>query len=270
MKYNGIYRGTVVQCLNNGFCRINIPGILECNDGDINTIPIAEAARTLGGGGSSCNGTFIYPEVGSIVWCFFEGGNVDRPVYFATSNAKATAWDRVSIPSKVNTNKGNDGMSVDPAGHITKYNKSSIQQSIIIDEQTGMSIGDNIDITVEATADQENMYSQHADSNSSKTGFTSPFAAHIHMDNKRNILMLTAKNQIVLRAPKILIDTTGFERPGYLMIKSDETDNLTDNGVYRILNSQVNIDGGKNDITIQTEGEIHTLKVSPIPTGGSL
>ncbi len=266
MKYYGFYRGIVVQCLNNGFCRIRIPDILECNDGDINTIPIAEAAQTLGGGGDTNSGTFTYPAVDSIVWCFFEGGNIERPVYFATSNAKSAMWDSVSIPTKVNTNKGNDGVSVDPSGHLIKFNKSSIQQSIVLDKQTNEPIGDKIDIEVEATSEQANMYTQHTESSLSPTGFSLPVAASIHLDNKRNQIVMTAKNEIVLHAPKIILDTTGFERPGYMMLKSNEIDNMTDNGYFRILSSKINIDSGVQDIIIQTMGNIWQLKTTGLST----
>ena len=97
MKYFGLYRGEVMQCLNNGFCRIRVPDILEANEGDINTLPIAEQAQPIGGGANTNNGTFTYPDIGSIVWCFFEGGNLERPVYFATSNARSPMYTAYSL-----------------------------------------------------------------------------------------------------------------------------------------------------------------------------
>lgn len=260
MKYYGFYRGIVVQCLNNGFCRIRIPDILEQDEKDINTLPIAECAQTLGGGGNTNNGTFTYPVVGSIVWCFFEGGNLERPVYFAMSNAKSEMWNNVMIPTTKNTNKGNDGISVQPSGHLTRFSRSSIHQQFVLDKAKSVPIGDKIDIKVETTAEQENMYNKSLESSPSPTGFSAPFAAHIQLNNKRNTCVITAKNSIILRAPNIILDSTGFERPGYVLIKSNETDNLTDNGPFRVMTSKVNIDGGENAVVIQSLNDIKLLK----------
>ena len=260
MKYYGFYRGQVVQCLNNGFCRIKIPSILEPIENDINTLPIAEIAQTIGGGGDTNNGRFTYPSVNSIVWCFFEGGNLERPVYFATSNSKSIMWNNVSIPTHENTNKGNDGKSVDPSGVLTQFNKTTIAQQVVLDKQSNEPIGDKIDLAVYCTSDQETMYNQAASTSGSENGLPAMVAAKVHLDNKRNTVTLTAKNTIILHAPNIVIDSTGFENPGYVLIKSDEIDNLTSNGLFRVMTSQVNIDGGTNDVLLQTEGEIHLNK----------
>jgi hypothetical protein len=258
-KYYGFYRGQVLQCLNNGFCRIRIPDILEKHNGDVNTLPLAEPAQSLGGG--ERNGTYMYPELGAIVWCFFEGGNVERPVYFAVSNVKSPQWDDVAIKTHENTNKGNDGETIVPTGVLTKFHKSTITQQTTIDEQTDKILSDHVDITVETTAEQENMYTQAAeDIGTEENGVPASFAACVHLDNEYNSLVLTAKNSIILRAPNIVIDSTGLGQPGYILIKSNETDNLTDNGPYRIMTSKVNIDGGANNIVIQTLGEISLQK----------
>ena len=262
MKYFGFYRGTVMQCLNNGFCRIQVPDILECVNGDVNTLPVAEQAQSIGGGANTNNGTFTYPELGSIVWCFFEGGNLERPVYFASSNPKSPFWDSVSIPTASNTNHGIDGVSEQPAGRLFQYNKSAIAQKVVLDKESGLPIGDSIDIVVYPTAEQENMYNQALANDQDNIKMTAPVAASIHLDNKGNMLTLSAKNTLILRAPKIIIDSTGFEQPGYLMLNSNETDNMTNNGPFRIMESKVNIDGGSNDIVMQTTGNIYQLKVN--------
>lgn len=259
-KYYGFYRGQVAQCLTNGFCRILIPDILEIIRGDVNTLPLAEPAQSIGGGLVE-NGTYMYPEEGSIVWCFFEGGNVERPVYFATSNVKSSIWADVSNTNHVNENKGNDGQTVTPNAMMTKYSKTSIIQKTVIDKETELPVSDNVDITVDTTAEQENMYTQNAEKvNIKELGVPAPFAANIHMDNKDNSIVLTAKNSIIFRAPNIIIDSTGLGQPGYILIKSKEIENLTDSGPFRVMTSQVNIDGGKNDIILQTLGNILLLK----------
>lgn len=263
MKYYGFYRGIVMQCLNNGFCRIMIPGIIEAIDGDINQLPLAEPAQSLGGGGlDSPNGNFMYPDLNSTVWCFFEGGNLDRPVYFATSFMRSNSWAAVSVPTAKNKNKGNGGYTVTPSGSITKYNKSSISQEVILDKQTNLPIGDMIDIKVESTSEQDDMRNQavNGSMNKDEKGFSNPTAACVHLDNKRNTVTISAKNSIVLRAPNIVIDSTGFEIPGYILIQSNETDNNANNGSWKVMSAKVNIDGGTNDIIIQTLGNIWQLK----------
>lgn len=261
MKYYGCYRGEVLQLLNNGFCRIRIPSILEMIDGDVNTLPVAEPAQNLGGGGDTLNGIFTYPDLNSIVWCFFEGGNIERPVYFATSNVRSTQWDNITVPDSNNTNKGNDGITVTPVGHIIKFGKTSMQQQEIVNSDGKKTKGSKIDIKIEATSEQEEMYNTEANNNSEEdSGFLPPVAASIHMDNKRNNMILTAKNSIVLRAPNIIFDTTELEKPGYILLRSNEIDNLTSNGNYRIMASLVNIDGGVLPVVIQTADHISLLE----------
>jgi hypothetical protein len=259
-KYYGFYRGEVVQLLNNGFCRIRIPDILESIDGNINTLPPAEPAQTIGGGANTVNGTFTYPALGSIVWCFFEGGNLERPVYFATSNAKAEKWDSISVATPGNGNEGNDGVTVYSTGHITAFDKTAIRLHTAVDSG-GVVKGNEIDLVVNTTAEQEKMYNNANASMPDSEAIPAPFASAIHMDNIKNILSLTAKDSIIIRAPKILIDTTGFGQPGSIVFISDAIENvLKNNGPYRVIGAKVNIDGGTNDVITQTLGEIFHLK----------
>lgn len=267
-KHYGFYRAEVRQLLNNGFCRLRIPDILEPIDDNVNTLPLAEPAQTIGGGAETLNGTFVYPELGSIVWCFFEGGNLERPVYFATSNVRCPNWGNVSIPTQQNTNEGNDGYTVMPAGQLSRFNKTLIQQKIIRDEQTGIPSGDEIDIKVETTAQQETMYNNALNSGSGGSdSMPTPVAALVHLDNKRNIVSITAKDSIILHAPHIVIDSTGFEKSGTVLIKSHDIENITDNGHYRVFSSHVNIDAAGNNIIIQTRLPGDVQIIDPLTWG---
>lgn len=262
LKYYGFYRAEVRQLLNNGFCRLRIPDILEPIDNDINTLPLAEPAQTIGGGANTMDGTFVYPEIGSIVWCFFEGGNLERPVYFATSNVKCTNWANVSIPFPLVGNMGNDGHEVLPTGQLMRFNKTLIQQKIVRNSETGKPEADEIDIKVESTAEQEDMHVDALNAGAGeKDSMPAAEAALVHLDNIRNIVSITAKDSIVLHAPKIVIDSTGFETPGSIMIKSHDIENITDNGHFRIMSSHINVDSGVNNIVIQTQkpGDIYIL-----------
>ena len=48
------------------------------------TIPDAEQAGPLFGGINSGNGCFSYPNIGAVVWCMFQNGDQNYPVYFAS------------------------------------------------------------------------------------------------------------------------------------------------------------------------------------------
>ena len=81
---HGFYRGTVLQQLEHGLCKIYVYGVYSKNFiNDPNRLPIAEPATPLFGGGDNGNGIFSYPNIGSTVWVFFANGDQNYPVYFA-------------------------------------------------------------------------------------------------------------------------------------------------------------------------------------------
>ena len=87
-QLNGFYRGIVMKHLSNGKCKIWIPSIYPkewSTENNIDLLPSAEQASPLQFGASDGNGIFSYPGVGAIVWCFFERGDQNYPVYFAST-----------------------------------------------------------------------------------------------------------------------------------------------------------------------------------------
>ena len=48
---------------------------------------------SLFGGGGAGNGSYSYPNIGVAVWCFFENGDQNKPVYFALSLGGDVASD---------------------------------------------------------------------------------------------------------------------------------------------------------------------------------
>ena len=133
----GFYRGVVISHLSFGRCKIWIPGVypkewqLEEN-AKINDIygqplkgskyPTANQAAPLSpGGGSGGNGIFSYPAINSSVWCFFENGDENYPIYFAI--------DMNGRNAELNYSSCVD--STDPSGNGNSYfislNKSSIK-----------------------------------------------------------------------------------------------------------------------------------------------
>lgn len=87
-KLNGFYRGIVLKHLSNGFCKIYIPSVYpeEYNSYEkADNLPSAEQAAPLSFGTNNGLGIFSYPNIGSIVWCFFQNGDQNLPVYFAST-----------------------------------------------------------------------------------------------------------------------------------------------------------------------------------------
>jgi len=87
-KLIGFYRGKVLARSKNGkgFLKVFIPGVYpeEFNNLDKATnLPDCEQASPLFGGCNDGNGMFSYPNEGSVVWCFFQNGDPNFPVYFA-------------------------------------------------------------------------------------------------------------------------------------------------------------------------------------------
>lgn len=99
-KLFGFYRGIVLKHLSYGNCKIWIPGVYpeKWNDAsNADKLPTAEQASSLSFGAAKGLGVFTYPNIGSIVWCFFENGNRDLPVYFASTLGGQEAmanWDK--------------------------------------------------------------------------------------------------------------------------------------------------------------------------------
>lgn len=70
----GFYRGLVLKHLRNGMCKIWIPGIYPAELSsyeEADKLPSAEQASPIAFGTNGGNGVFSYPNIGSVVWCFF-------------------------------------------------------------------------------------------------------------------------------------------------------------------------------------------------------
>lgn len=87
-QLTGFYRGIVKKHLDNGFCKIWIPGVYPSswryNDG-IEKLPNAEQANPLFCASENGDGVFTYPKIDTNVWCFFANNDPNFPVYFASS-----------------------------------------------------------------------------------------------------------------------------------------------------------------------------------------
>jgi len=88
MKLNGFYRAVIEDNndpLKQGRVRVRVLGIHSAHreDIDIQMLPWAEYASSLFGSAEGNDGVSSIPKTGSWVWCFFDQGEITRPVYFA-------------------------------------------------------------------------------------------------------------------------------------------------------------------------------------------
>lgn len=92
-RLQGLYKGTVVQHLRSGRCKIFIPGIYpeEWGTTAINKLPPAEQISPMFAGSFGGNGVFSYPSLGSIVACGFWNGDSNLPYYFGAIQSDDTA-----------------------------------------------------------------------------------------------------------------------------------------------------------------------------------
>lgn len=84
----GFYRGVVIKHLSNGCCKLWIPSVHPEEWADFSKadlLPTAEQASSLSFGAANGLGIYTYPNIGSVVWCFFENCDQHLPVYFAAS-----------------------------------------------------------------------------------------------------------------------------------------------------------------------------------------
>ena len=113
----------------------------DLNDGipDAN-LPWAEQAGSMFGGGfgPSKGGISLVPEVGAWVWVFFENGNVNKPIYFASvigDNDRDT--DGTSDVTVIKTKSGHKITITDTDGEEKIEILSKGQNKLLLDDTSG-------------------------------------------------------------------------------------------------------------------------------------
>jgi len=234
-RLTGFYRGKVLARSKNGkgYLKVFIPGVYpeEFNSLENATnLPDCEQAAPLFGGCNNGNGTFSYPNEGSVVWCFFQNGDPNFPVYFASSpgTTKAagqfatceqklpTEGDAVGPKGGAYVHKitcGNSTVMISELGHVTiknhckdtKTNEERIAQ-IEMDETGCIHIYGTKSVMVETEVFKVDA--------SKQMKFSSPY---ITFDTKRN----TARNGSISKSGQngitLLSDTVTMNVPeGYI------------------------------------------------------
>jgi len=107
---------------------------------DITTLPWATPAMGLNVGAGDAFGTFCVPDIGSMVWIFFEMGDVYQPVYFAeaTDGLKGMPTARVSGTTPedyplVRVMRTQNGIQI----KINDYNDTTDHRDIRVDHPSG-------------------------------------------------------------------------------------------------------------------------------------
>ena len=120
-KMNGFWRGQIVKHLPAGRVKVFVPGVYPDEFQDQpDRLPDAELASPLMAGGVGGSGVFSYPDVGSVVWCFFMDDDVNYPVVFAqTLGSRQAQIQYGKAASELKNGKPADA-------HIIKAGKSSV------------------------------------------------------------------------------------------------------------------------------------------------
>ena len=85
-KFPYTYRAKVVRVESGGEVRIKVYGIHDDIPEDV--APIAQPALDIFGAGDG-TGMASVPGIGTDVWVFFDGGEINSPVYFAKATSTA-------------------------------------------------------------------------------------------------------------------------------------------------------------------------------------
>ena len=123
-QFFGNYRGIVKAHGQNGLCKIFFPGIYDSTlENNTNSLPWAEPAQPLFAGGASGNGVFQYPDINSVIWAFFEAGNINRPVFFALTNNNKTNFivgqNSIQYNNVIIKFDSNNNLNISSSGPIT-------------------------------------------------------------------------------------------------------------------------------------------------------
>ena len=172
------------------------------------------------GGSNDGKGLFSYPSIGAIVWCFFQNGDQNLPVYFAACHGGKAAMQRWD---EVRANKTEETISDGKDAYIHKID---VQNSTIKVWESGY-------VEIEARTD------------SVGTDF-----AKVTLDGKGNIIV-TASQQLQVTAPSVSIrakDVMTFAAPQIKVTANTrldvETPALTNMcGVsYNVASPSINLD----------------------------
>lgn len=132
-RFDGMYRGEVLDNADSsklGRLKVQIFGVFD--DIETEDLPWAVPAYPIFSGSGVGYGHFAVPEIGSFVWCFFEAGDLNTPVYFAE------AADGVhGLPTERTTNYPSTKVLKTKNGIVVSINDKSGSQEIKVTHPGG-------------------------------------------------------------------------------------------------------------------------------------
>lgn len=151
LKFDGMYRGKVLDNDDSSqFGRVKLE-VLGVFDGiSSSDLPWAIPAPPLFAGAGVGFGCFAVPAVGGFVWCFFEAGDFNQPVYFAE------ATDGIhGLPSERTTNYPDRKVWKTENGIVICIDDTSGNQEIKITHPGGatITVNDDGDVSVATLGD---------------------------------------------------------------------------------------------------------------------
>lgn len=126
IRYDGFYRGKVLKHLDKGLLKVFIYGVYpQSLEAKADSLPTCEQAAPLFAGTNDGNGMFSYPNIGSTVWCFFQNGDYNFPVAFASTLGGGQAFSEYKIARPKVTEKDVEN-GTDAYVHKINVKKSNI------------------------------------------------------------------------------------------------------------------------------------------------
>ena len=145
-KLVGIYRGTVLQHLSHGYCKILIHGVYPQEWAtEPDNIPKAEQASPLFAGTNNGNGIFSYPNIGSTVWCMFANGDQNLPIYFAAALGGENAFGQHEIVKLSSEEVSQRHLITSGKTHIEWYENGKLSAIVEDPVRTDASVDFNAD-----------------------------------------------------------------------------------------------------------------------------
>lgn len=155
---NGFYLGKVLRHESYGRCKIWIPGIHTDDQKEKpDELPDAVQVSQIFGGGRKGNGCFSYPNIDSVVVCFFINRDQNYPAYLGVlldGKEANEEWDKVipeiasKKPSKIHRmNSGQSYVEMSEDGQIIMESWSKSNEN----QHAKVSISKSGDINLEST-----------------------------------------------------------------------------------------------------------------------
>ena len=162
-QFFSVYRAKVTNntdTKSGGRIQVRIYGIHSQDEQEIpnSTLPWAIPALAPMGG-TAQEGFFSIPEVDSIVWIFFDGGNHNLPIYFASAPNKSN-WNTSATTTTVIMNLGSKGIKIinSNGGEITMDENGNITiqaEQLDITSDGDMSINSGGSLEINSDGDME-------------------------------------------------------------------------------------------------------------------